>query len=355
MKPLFTSDEWKKVSSTWDSFWSNKLKRPLILFNISTNSSNKSLNFKRYFPQYDNATPMQNIMAAEIDNIEQIKFLGDAYPYRFTNFGPGSMATYFGSELGFDENTVWYKHLDKELADIDLKLDTNGYWFNRIKSLQENLVSSIGSEAVVTYSDLGGNLDILASLRGSEKLLYDLYDCPDIVEKKVNEITTLWLKCYHDESERIKKSGRGFAPWAPIYSSTKTTYMLQCDFSYMISPDMFERFVLPDIRECCNHVDIPFFHLDGKGELPHLDLLLSLPKLKGVQWIPGAGQPEASEWLEVLEKIRAAGKMVQIYNTIEGIMNLKKKMSLEGFIIQLHMPEGITEKEMMDVYNELIS
>jgi 5-methyltetrahydrofolate--homocysteine methyltransferase len=353
MKPIFTQAEWKNCSANWEKFWNGDLKRPLVLMHLNDGSSKENSQYKRYFPQYGKDLTDFDVSQIESEQIGTVKHLGDAFPYRFTNFGPGSMATYFGSELGFDDSTVWYKSLNKELPEIDLTMDTSNFWYNRIKSIQENLISSFKGEAVVTYSDMGGNLDILASLRGSEKLLYDLYDCPDIVEKKVNEITALWLKCYKEESDRIRKSGRGFCPWAPVYSHTKTTYMLQCDFSYMISPDMFERFVLPDISECCNHIDIPFFHLDGKGELPHLDHLLSLPKLKGIQWIPGAGQAEASEWIEVLEKIRSAEKLVQIYNSLEGSLKLKREMSLEGFIIDVQLPENFTKKEAQEAYMEL--
>ena len=61
----------------------------------------------------------------------------------------------------------------------------------------------------------------------------------------------------------------------------------------MISPAMFERFVMPDLVACCDHLDHGFYHLDGKGEIPHLDLLLSIPRLRGIQWIPGDGAAPA--------------------------------------------------------------
>ncbi len=46
--------------------------------------------------------------------------------------------------------------------------------------------------------------------------------------------------------------------------------MLQCDFAYMISPQMFERFVLPDLTACCEALEHGFYHLDGKGQIRHL-------------------------------------------------------------------------------------
>ncbi|HEX7541596.1 MAG TPA: hypothetical protein VF352_05645 [Anaerolineales bacterium] len=59
----------------------------------------------------------------------------------------------------------------------------------------------------------------------------------------------------------------------------------------MISPKMFERFVLPDLETCCAAMDHALYHLDGKGQLVHVDTLLSTPRLRGIQWVPGYSKP----------------------------------------------------------------
>lgn len=38
---------------------------------------------------------------------------------------------------------------------------------------------------------------------------------------------------------------------------------LQCDFSAMISPDMFKEFVLPYLKKQCDYLDYSLCHLDG--------------------------------------------------------------------------------------------
>ena len=53
------------------------------------------------------------------------------------------------------------------------------------------------------------------------------------------------------------------------------------------------------------------YHLDGIGELCHLDSVLSLPELNAVQWVYGEGKPGPMHWLDVYKKIRAAGKRVR--------------------------------------------
>jgi 5-methyltetrahydrofolate--homocysteine methyltransferase len=165
-------------------------------------------------------------------------------------------------------------------------------------------------------------------------LRLDLYDTPEEVARLAGAITRLWLRYYDELYAIIQTAGHGTTPWAPIWSPQRC-YMLQSDFSYMISPRMFERFVLPDIAACCEALDHGFYHLDGKGEIPHLDLLLSLERLRGIQWIPGDGAPPPEEWLPLLKRIREAGKLCQVYVTPRGAQTIVRELGGRGFAFSI--------------------
>ena len=101
--------------------------------------------------------------------------------------------------------------------------------------------------------------------------------------------------------------------------------MMQCDFGYMISPDMFGEFVQPELEATCTKLPRSFYHLDGNGQLSHLDLLLSIEPLAGIQWVPSKdGDLESERWPDVARSVYAAGKKVQIFRggfeTIDGIV-----------------------------------
>ena len=82
---------------------------------------------------------------------------------------------------------------------------------------------------------------------------------------------------------------------------------------------MFDRFILPDTVACCRHVDRIIYHLDGPGALQHLDRLLAIDALHCVQWIQGAGAALPSDWLDLLRRIQAGGKTVQlVYSGAHG-------------------------------------
>jgi 5-methyltetrahydrofolate--homocysteine methyltransferase len=154
-------------------------------------------------------------------------------------------------------------------------------------------------------------------------------------------MTRLWLR-YYDELDAVIRPGcSGTTPWAAIWSPLRC-YMLQSDFCYMISPKMFERFVLPDLADCCAALDHAFYHLDGKGEIPHLDMLLALERLRGIQWIPGDGAPPPHEWLPLLQRIRAGGKLCQVYVTPRGARTIVRELGGKGFALAIDadLPEA---------------
>jgi 5-methyltetrahydrofolate--homocysteine methyltransferase len=111
---------------------------------------------------------------------------------------------------------------------------------------------------------------------------------------------------------------------------------VECDFSAMISPAMFEEFVLPDLQEQCRRLEHSIYHWDGPGQLPHLDLLLSIPELDAIQWTPGAGNPGpgSPKWFPLYRRIQEAGKGVVLLGIapedIEGVMG---ELSPKGLLM----------------------
>ena len=222
--------------------------------------------------------------------------------------------------------------------------EADNIWWQRVQELTQAAVKRWGDDVAVGHTDLGGNLDILASLHTTQELLFDLYDAPDEVTRLAGEISQLWLRYYDELLNSIRAAGRGTTPWAAIWSAEQC-YMLQSDISYMLSPQMFERFVLPDIAACCQALDHTFYHLDGEGQIRHLDMLLSLECLRGIQWIPGDGQPPPEKWLPLLSRIREAGKLCQLYTTPQGARTIVRALGGSGFAFYISQPMAPDEAD----------
>jgi 5-methyltetrahydrofolate--homocysteine methyltransferase len=273
------------------------------------------------------------VIARVGQHLEATRYHGDAYPRWFVNFGPGIVAGFVGAVVHSVPETVWFEP-QRVLppSEIHPVYQADNVWWQRVRDLTRCAVATWGKQVQVSHTDFGGNLDVVASLRTTQALLTDLLDAPEEVERLVREVTALWLR-YYDELDAIIYPGcRGRTAWAPIWSP-ETTYMLQSDFAYMISPAMFARFVMPDLIACCEHLEHGFYHLDGKGQIPHLDQLLSIPRLRGVQWIPGDGAPPPDQWLWLLKRIRDGGKLCQVYVTAEGARTIVKNLGGKGFML----------------------
>jgi hypothetical protein len=72
--------------------------------------------------------------------------------------------------------------------------------------------------------------------------------------------------------------------------------------------------------------------------------------LKCIQWVPGAGQPDASEWLDVLAKIRKAGKLCQIMTGPEGARKVVRALGGNGFVFNIYGVHSVGEAETLFNY-----
>ena len=339
----FTEQDWQRVERDTLAWWAGELDQALVYLAVTGPIPEDQLNppLFSYWSNYPLEMPADQILDRFEPVFAATHFYGDAFPWWWLNFGPGIAAGFMGAKVHSvyePSETVWFSPAQKVgIQDLQLNYDATNVWWQRVKALTSAMVERYGRQLVVSHTDLGGNLDILASFRDTQDLLFDLIDHPEEVERLAQQITQHWLHYYDELDAIIRPARRGTSSWAPIWSNGKT-YMLQSDFSYMISPAMFERFVLPDLTACCNHLDHGFYHLDGKGQIRHLDMLLSIERLRGIQWIPGDGQPPPQEWLPLLKRIRDGGKLCQVFVSLEGARTIARNLGGRGFLFVIQQP-----------------
>ena len=117
----------------------------------------------------------------------------------------------------------------------------------------------------------------------------------------------------------------------------------------MISPDMFREFVLPDLRYQTEQMERSVYHLDGPGELPHVDMLLSLEWLNAIQWTSGSGAPELTDpcWFDLYRRIKRAGKgIVLLGANPDGLERLLDNISTRGLYISVGAKDESQAREI---------
>ena len=310
----FSAERMAAVLDAHDRWWRGELGRPLIRATI-TDAYPIGPKPKAPILSQENVhdfswSPEELAEALEWE-LSGFEYLGDAYPVvDLACFGPGVLAAFCGAKLDNSSGRVWFFPCQEDVTKLHIRYDPENVWARRIKDICRAGVERWRGSIIITMPDLGGILDVIASLCGTENLLYATVDEPGELHRLILEAEAAWQEAYADFARLLAPQGC-MTNWNGILSC-RSTYIPQCDFAYMIGPDMFREFVLETLRRDTERIEDTIYHLDGIGQLAHLDMLLSLPKLKAVQWVPGDGKPGPEMWPQVYEKISAAGKNVMI-------------------------------------------
>jgi len=281
---------------------------------------------------------LEKFVEYQIENLKDIIYYGEAHPKLPHMWGdrgtPMTMAAYIGGKVVFGENTVWVDKVVDDWENFEINFDENNYWVNMSKKLMEKQIEKCNGDFLITMPDFGDALTCFSLLRGVENFLFDVIEKQEIIMEKIKEFTETWKKCHQYFYKIYREKLPGDTTWL-LWAPGKT-YACQCDFSTMISPALFEKFVVFELEQIKNYLEYIVWHLDRPDEIKHVDILLSLPYMKAIQIVPGAGNPPCASdlWLPVIKKITEKGRNVIVYagskKEVEILINQipKEKMAL---------------------------
>lgn len=269
--------------------------------NVAEPKPYKDLNQRRFDPEW---------RAEYLDwYVAHSSMLADMLPVANTQLGPGSLAAILGGVFEGGEDTIWI-HPDPNYTD-DIKFDPNHPNYILHKDLLRACKRKAQGHYYVGMPDLMEGMDVLAALKGTDKVLLDTVMQPEVLERQLQLINDIYFQVFDELYDIIREGDEMafcyFSSWAPGKMSK-----LQSDISTMISVDDYRRFVQPFIREQCQKIDYTLYHLDGVGAMHHLDALLEIKELNAIQWTPGVGEPQGGspKWYDLYKKILAGGKSI---------------------------------------------
>jgi hypothetical protein len=80
-------------------------------------------------------------------------------------------------------------------------------------------------------------------------------------------------------------------------------------------------------------------------------MLLSLEGLRGIQWVPGDGQPQAEHWLPLLKRIRQSGKLCQVYVSAQAALTILRELGGKGILLVIN--EALTPEKGQALLDEI--
>ena len=287
------------------------------------------------------------VLERNLEYFENHDFLGEALPCIFPFFGTSGHSVYLGSKVDLQVDTIWQKPAYDNLDDIAVDFDKNT---NEIFLKQKKLVSELSAEGIgkflVSMPDNCGSLDALDALYGSEMLLIDLIEQPESVKNALDRIIDVYQDTIADLFDAVRENNFGGSShsWMHLYSEGKLM-QLQCDISVTFSSDMYKDFALHELIRTTEVLDDAIYHLDGREQIRHLDYILSVPKIKMIQWTRVAGQEYTTHFLPVLKRIQDSGRGLVLFPELDEVELLLNELKPQGLMM---IPGGVKDRYTAD-------
>jgi hypothetical protein len=269
---------------------------------------------------------------AEFDNTY---YLAEGYPIVRLNLGAAGHAGYFANtRYKFAWQTaVWFQPIPWEEKIVFSK---DSFLYKKTIELAQYYCAESKGDYLVSMPDIAGNIDALGHLRGQQNVMLKMFDDPDIVKNELQLIQKAWETMIPEIYAVIRDNNYGggviywLGTWGPGLHS-----QLQADMSVMLSPELYSEFIMDELRKQAAFLDYPLYHLDGVEQKRHLDNLLSIDKLKVIQWTCVEGQPSPLEELDALKRIQKAGKNIVMIAEPKYVQPLLENLSAKGLYLKI--------------------
>lgn len=323
--PLELKPNMEEVAKRWNAYYEGEIiDRPIVCVTVPSNNFTKIKRVSYYEWIYgDIDSNIDRYLAA----MGQIYWGGESVPSFYPSFGPHEIALYTGAKLIWNKDSLKTNWVIPYVEDwektLPLKIeDDNFYWQRKCKIYQRGAEKLRGKMAMSPV-DFHSNMDLLAAIRGSDKLCMDVIDTPELIDKAMMSARALFPKIWQGITESGNMYELGF--YQSLYSMDGAC-RIQCDFSCMISPQMFKRWVLPAIEEEATYVKNAVYHWDGVEALVHKDALINSKNIYTLSFLPGYGKGTHLDYIDLLKEIQRCKKAVHVGGTVDEIKQLHKEL-----------------------------
>jgi len=347
--PLAFKPDLEMAAKRWEAFYAGDIiDRPLVCVTAPKKGA-KGLtgSWSDYYERVNG--DMDEIIDRTLRCGEATFYGGESIPSFGITFGPDETAIFCGGELrwskdsyGTNWSTPFVENWQKVLP---LKVREDNPLWRRMLEFYKRAVNKMAGKMLVSLPDFHTNMDLLAAIRGPEKLCMDLADMPEMIDEAMKSARQVFPVVW----DAVKKAGRmDELGYFQCMYSMEGAAMLQCDFSAMISPAMFRKWVLPALEEEAGIVKHVFYHWDGPSALVHEKDIIASKGLFLLSYVPGEGHGNHIRHLDLLKRLQAQGKAVHAGGSIDDIKAMHKDLRPEKVMYETWAPTQDDAQELLD-------
>jgi len=264
-------------------------------------------------------------------------YLAEAMPSATVCWGGHlvTVAVLAGGDYEHNENSAWIQEIPDLYERPVPSFDPEQPAARCMAACLRKVAEAVGERGFVNAAVMLDAMTVLSLFREPGRLCMELLERPDDVRRWTDALTAIYIEAYEYFYRLVCDLGYGdTCTWLGIMAEGKME-AVQCDFSVMLSPEMYEQFVLSDLRRVTDYMDFSLYHLDGTCQMRFLDQLASLPKLNGIQWNPEplAGSPV--KWLDAMRRIRERGLSLFVSCSVDEAVEITRALGPDGLYFSL--------------------
>ena len=192
----------------------------------------------------------------------------------------------------------------------------NNTWLTRLRDFYPVLQDlSAGRYPIGVSQPMRGPINILAALVGVPEMCLAFAERPGAVREALARLTDIWIEVVGEQLALLPPFADGMACceqyglWVPGPNA-----VTQCDLAVVISPRMYERFLVPCDERICASMAYPIIHLHS-ASMHVLDPVLSVAGFAAIQVVvdPGPADPPLLSLVPCFQRVQAAGKPLIIH------------------------------------------
>lgn len=330
---MINVSNWDEIRAHYEDYWNLRNKTPVVY--LAAPREGGSYDYEEPTSEQFWFDPKWNA-GANRHSYENTFYALDGYPYVSPSLGPYTLSGLLGQEIVYNETSSWIRHWDRPLSEItDFSYREDNFYLKKMEEfLRYYTEDAKNVDYIVGTSDLNCMYDGVAALIGAESLCYEMMDSPDDVKQVVKGYNDLFKQIYRRFTAIVTKYQRGTTNWLGVYSDIPW-YYISNDFMVMISRASFDEFVAEPLRDLAAFIGRVLFHLDGENMTYHLDSLLQMKELTGIQVQATPAVQSTKFWIPYLKRIQEAGKCFWIEaRNADEVQELMENLRPEGMFIK---------------------
>ena len=324
-----------QAQQNWAAFWRGQLRRPILQIVVPRPDHQRARNPYPFRPDRDPLAQAEQALAFARD----YEYFGEAIPNVMMEFAPEQFAAFLGAPLHFDPEqpgTGWVLPFVRDWKESPIQLQRQSDTWRKTIDFIRVFRRVCDPYLLVDAPVLSAGLDALAAIRGPEKLLVDLLDTPACVAAALAQVRRAYHEVVEELARELSWDQRGSCNWLGMYHPRRIN-TLQCDFSCMISADLFRAFQVPCLVDEARHYDAAAYHLDGPQAVHHLPEICRLDAIQVVQYVPVPSESPA-HIESVYEQTLQLGKGIIRPATCQQALDIWRRWPDRQLIFSMWLP-----------------